>query len=109
MNTFGLNSSLHVVTTKDSGNVPTEFNNIINSYNSITQFVIYSHCENLWEKNSVAGLGSIPTVYCEAAPDDAEKQAMLYHQRLMSKILVLWIKNSLTIESKRKLRAFKTS
>ena len=73
MNTFGLNSSLHVVTTKDSGNVPTEFNNIIHYYTSITRAMIYSHCEKLWANNTGAGLGRLQPEDYGAEPYDAAK------------------------------------
>ena len=40
--TFGFNLAVQVVTAINPGNVPTEFNNIINSYTSITQAMIES-------------------------------------------------------------------
>ena len=40
MYTFGLKSAVHVVTARDSGNLPTEFKNIIQSYFSITLYMI---------------------------------------------------------------------
>ena len=98
-----------MVTARYPGNVPTEFNNIIHSYNSITGAIIESHYEILWANKSGAGLGCISTAYYGAAPDDVEKQVLISQQSLRSKILGLWIKNSLTAEGKRKLIVFRTS
>ena len=70
---FGFNAEVKVVTEKYSGNIPTEFKNIIHTYTSITRYMIYCHCRNLWANNSGAGLGRLPTAYYGSAPDDAEK------------------------------------
>ena len=71
--TFGYNSALQVVIERDPVNVPTESKNIIHSYNSRTQSMIDSHCENFWDNNSRAGIECLPTADYGAAPDYAEK------------------------------------
>ena len=72
MATFGFNSAAQVVKARELGNLPTEFNNIIQYYNCIKRSMIEFHCENLWDNNSVSGMGRLPTAYYGAAPDDAE-------------------------------------
>ena len=71
--------------------------------------MIYSHCENLWDNNTIVGLGRLPTAYFEAAPDDVAKQTLISQQRLRKKNLGLWINSSLTTYAKLKLRAFRSS
>ena len=71
--------------------------------------MIDSHCRNLWAKNSGEGMGRISTADYVSAPDDTAKQTLISQQRLRSKILVLWINNYLTTESKINLKAFGTS
>ena len=68
--TFGFNVSVQVFTAIYPGNVPTEFKNIIDSYNSITRSMIYYHCENMWTKNSRSGMGRIRTSDSGTEPDD---------------------------------------
>ena len=70
---FVFNSSIQVVTARYQVNLPTEFKNIIHSYNSRTQSMIDSHCENFWDNNSRAGIECLPTADYGAAPDYAEK------------------------------------
>ena len=65
------------------------------------------HCEILWYDNSGAGLGRHPTAYYGAAADNAANQEIITQQCLRSNMLGIWIKNYLTTDSKRKLRAFK--
>ena len=50
--TSGFKSAFLIVTDIDAGHAPTEVNNIILSYPSITQIMLYSHCEILWAENS---------------------------------------------------------
>ena len=71
--------------------------------------MVDSHCEIVWSDNSGVGLGSHPTVNYGAGLDNPEKQAEFYEQRLMSKMLDLRIKNSLTTYSKLKLRDFRSA
>ena len=54
--------------------------------------------ENIW--------GATPTSNYSSGLDDTSKQAVISQQRLRSNMLVLYIKNSLATDSKRKLRAF---
>ena len=97
------------MTAIDSGHVPTEIKNIILSYPSITQIMVDSHYEILWADNSGADLGHHPTSKYSAGIYDAEKQAIIAQQRLRSKMLGLWIKNSLTTDAKCKLRYFNSA
>ena len=64
-----------------------------------------SHCEILWSKNSVAYLGNHPALDHGAAVEDDERQALIYQQCLISKMIRLCIRYSLIIYSKRNLRA----
>ena len=109
MTTFGLNAAVKVVKARDQVNIPTELNKVIHSYTSVTRSMIEYHCENFCSKNSGTALGRLPTSYYGAEPYDAAKQALISQHCLRSKILVLWINNSLTTEDKLKLRAFRTS
>ena len=49
------------MTYRDGVHAPTEFKYIILSYPSISQLMVDSHCEILWDVNSVADLGRHPT------------------------------------------------
>ena len=49
-------------------------------------------------------MGCNPTSDYAAQIYDAQKQAIISHKRLRSKMLGLWIKNSLPTDNKRKLR-----
>ena len=60
-------------------------------------------------KNSGSGLGCYPTAYYGSEDDDAEKHSLISQQLLISRMLILWIKNSLTTAVKPKLRSYKTS
>ena len=71
--------------------------------------MVYSHCEILWAENSGANLGRHPTENYAVGLDDAQNEAIIAHQRLRSKFLGLWIKNSLTIDAKRKFRDFNST
>ena len=62
--------------------------------------MVNSHCEILWAKHSVEGLGFPPTAYYVAAADDAEKQAPIAQQRLRYKMLNIFIINTLTTDVK---------
>ena len=86
-----------------------EMNIIIIIIIIITRAIIDSHCEKLWANKSGAGLGHLPSADYGAATADTAKQALIYQKHLRSKILGLWINNSLTNEDKRKLRAFRNS
>ena len=77
------------------------------SYPFITQIMVNSHCEILWGDNPGENLGRYPTENYAEELDDAQKQSIIAHQHLRSKILGLWIKISLTIDVKIKLRDFK--
>ena len=64
--------------------------------------------EILWAYNSGAGLGSHPTENYGLGIYYPAKHAIIAQHRLRSKMIGLWIKNSLTTYEKRKLRAFRT-
>ena len=76
----------------------TEFNSVITSYPSITKTIMESHCETLWKKTGEV-LWRHPIEYYRAAPGDSSKQAIMDQQRLRSRILILWIKNSLNTDA----------
>ena len=76
-------------------------------YPFITQIMVNPHCEILWGDNPGENLGRYPTENYAEELDDAQKQSIIAHQHLRSKIIGLWIKNSPTTDSKRKLRDFK--
>ena len=109
VSTFGSKAAVLIVTTRYVVHVPTEFKNVILFYPSITQAMMESHCEIMWDNISGAGLGCHPTADYGAAPDAPEKQAIIAQQRLRSKILGLWINNLLTTDAKHKLRAFRNA
>ena len=104
---FGFKPAVLILTARYSGHVSTEVKNIIMSYPFITQMMVDSHCEILWADNSVAHLGCHSTTNYAAGLYDASKQEVITQQHLMSKMIGLLIKNSLTTDAKRKLRAFK--
>ena len=95
-----------VVTTRDAVHAPTEVKIVILSYPSITQIMVDSHCEILWANNYGAYLGHHPIANYAVRLDESEKQAKIYQQRLRSKMLGILINNSLTTDSKCKLRVF---
>ena len=82
VSTFGFKSEVLIVTSRDSGNAPTEVKNTILSYTSTTQIMVESHCKILWAENSGANLGRHTTENYASGLDDAEKQAIIAHQRL---------------------------
>ena len=92
------------MTSRDSVHAPTEVKNIILSYPSTTQILVDSHCKILWADNSGADLGLHPTANCASGLDDADKQAVIAQQRLRSKVLGLWINNSLNTNDNHKSR-----
>ena len=63
----------------------------------------------MWANNLGESLGTHPTAYYGATEDDPNKQIIIYHHRLISIILSMWIKSSLTTDAKGKLRALKNS
>ena len=71
--------------------------------------MVDSHCEILWDENSVADLGCHPTENYAPGLDDASKHAVIAQRRLRSKILGLSIKNSLNTNAKSKLKDFKST
>ena len=93
---------------RDGDHVPTEFKEIIRSYPYITQDMMDSHCEIMWADNYGSYLGRHPTSNYASGINDSVKQAIINQQRLKSKMIGLWIKNSLATFSKRKLRDFKS-
>ena len=58
---FGFKASVLIVAAIYLNQAPTEFNNSILFYPSIIEAMVDSHCENLWNNNSGAGLGHHPT------------------------------------------------
>ena len=68
-----------------------------------------SHCEILWADNLGAGSGCQPTADYGAGLYATAKQELIAQRCLTSKIISLWINNSLTKYVKHKLRAYKTS
>ena len=108
VSTFGFKTAVLIVTDIYGVHVPTEFNTIILSYKFITKAMVDSHCWILWSNNSGSGLGHHPTAYCGAAKDNPVKKPIINQLRLRSNVLALWIKISITTDTKRKLRAFST-
>ena len=96
VSTLGFKSEFLVVTSRYTGHAPTEVKNIILSYPSIKQIMMDLHYEIPWAENSGANLGRQPTENYASGLDDAQKQGIISQKRLRSKILGLWIKNSLT-------------
>ena len=88
-----------IVTSRDLNQSPTEFENIILFYPSIKQDMVNSHCEIMWDNNSGAGLGSHPKSDYGSAAGLPDKQGIITQQRLRPKILILWIKISLTTDA----------
>ena len=107
LSTFGFKSAVLIVTARDSGHELTEVRNIILCYPYITQIMVDSLYEILWANNSGADLERHPTRNYASGLDYREKQVIIAHQGLRSKMIGLWIKNSLTTNVKRELRAFK--
>ena len=70
VSTFGFNTPVLIVTSRYGGHVPTEFKDIILLYLYITQFMVDSHCEILWDENSEADLGLHPTENHASGLDD---------------------------------------
>ena len=54
-------------------------------------------------------MGRHPTEDYGLAADDYQKQALIYQQQLRSKIIIPWIRKSLTTDATFKLRDYKTS
>ena len=77
------------MTAIDINQVPTEFNNTISCYPSITQAMVESHCGNLWANNLGAGLGCHRVADYVAAEDFPENQEIIAWRPLRSKILSL--------------------
>ena len=106
---FVFKASVQIATDRYAAQLRSEYKNLIFSYLSIAQAVIYSHCENLWLENSGAGLGHHPRENYREAENYDSKQAIIDQQNLRCKFLSLWIRDTLTIDTKRKLRSFSTS
>ena len=104
---FELKSAVFIVASRNVGHAPTEVKNIILSYPPNIKIIVDPHFETLWSDNSGSDLGHPPTANYAAGLYEASKQAVISKQRLRSKMLGLWIKNYLTTNTKRKLRAFK--
>ena len=58
ISTFGLKIAVLIVTAKDVIHAPTEVKETILSYIYITQVMVESYCEILWDYNPGAGLGN---------------------------------------------------
>ena len=95
------------MTAIDAGFATTKVKKIVMYYPSITQIMVEAHCEILWADNYGANLGCHPTENYAAGLYDAEKKSKIAHKHFSSRMLGLWIKNSLTIYAKRKLRYLK--
>ena len=106
VSTFKFKSEILIVKSRDGGHATTEVKEIILSYPSITQFMVDSHPEILWDNNSGAYLGRYSTENHGSGLYDTEKQAIIDQQRLRPNIIGLSIRNSLSTDSKRKLRLF---
>ena len=109
VSTFGFKSAVLIVTSVDGGNSPTEVKYTIMSYSSLTKFMVDSHCEILWDDNYGEYLGSHPTANYASGLDDAQKQEIISQRHLRSKMIGLCIKNNVTTDAKRKLRAFNSA
>ena len=79
------------------------------SYPFTTQDMVDSHCEILWAKNSGTFWGRHPTANYVTGLDDPANQAIISQNHLRSNMLGLWIKNSLTTDDKRNVRAFRSA
>ena len=99
------NEQFLILTSRYACHSPTEVKNIITPHPYITQIMVDSHCEILWDDNSGAYLGCHPTENYAAGLDEAQKQAIMSQQLLRSKMIGLWIKTFLTTNVKCKLRA----
>ena len=109
VSTFGSKAEVLILISRDVFHVPTEFNKIITSCLSISQSMVESHCEILWDNNLGAGLGRHPTADYGSAPYYPVKQLIITQQCLRYKVLGLWINYLLTTDYKLKLRDFRTS
>ena len=67
---FVLKTAFQIDTERDGSHLPTEFNNVISSYPSITQTMMDSQFKLVLEDNSVVGLGRHPTADYGAAADN---------------------------------------
>ena len=63
----------------------------------------------MWGNNSRAGLGYHHTADYGEVADDAEKQAFIEQKCLIFNILILWIKKSMTTDTKLNFRSYNTS
>ena len=89
VSTFGFKSAVLVVTARYVGRAPTEVNNTVLYYPSITQIMLDSQFEILWADNSGANLGSHPISNYAEGIDDAQKQEIIAQQCLMFNMLYL--------------------
>ena len=71
--------------------------------------MVDSHCKIMWADKSGSGLGSHPISNYGVEIYNSEKKAAIAQQRLRSKMIGLWIKNSLTTDDKCKLRDFRSA
>ena len=63
----------------------------------------------MWADSPRAYLGHQPTEKFPEELDDTEKQVIIAQQCLRSKMIGLWIKNSLATDAGRKLRDFRSA
>ena len=109
VSTFGLKSAVLIVIARYGVHVPTEFKDIILSYLSISYTMVDSQCEILWANNSGEIVGHHPIANYGESGYVPAKQEIISQHRLRPKMISLWIKNSMTADAKRKLRAFSTA
>ena len=108
VSTFGFKAVVLIVTSIDALHVPTEVKDNILSCLYIAKFMVDSHCKILWDDNSGAGLGRHPTANHGEVLDNPESQAVISQQLRRSYIIGLFMKNYITTDAKRKLRAFRS-
>ena len=97
-----------IVTARYGHHAPTGVKDTILYYPSITRDTMDYQCEITWDENYGAGLGRHPTENYGAGLDNPENQAAISKQCLRYKIPGLWVKNSLTTYTNRKLRDFRS-
>ena len=80
---FGFKVKVQIVTARYGAHAPTESKNVISSYPQITQAILKTHCEILWENKSEANLGFHPKADYGYTSDNATNQVMISQQSLI--------------------------
>ena len=74
VSTFGFKSAVLIVTSRDGGHAPTYINDTILYWPSITQVIVDSHYEILWDDNYGADFGRHRTGNYSSGLDEAKNQ-----------------------------------